>query len=78
MTYPRPCDRCGKVYKPNTKTNKLCMECRSEALRNRNWDNHKKEEKTPKSCEECGNPIRPPKRKFCSYECYWEYHRKKK
>lgn len=32
MPLHRNCDRCGKRYKPHTLSNKLCKECRREAV----------------------------------------------
>jgi len=33
MPFPKPCNRCGKKFQPNTKFRKLCDECIEKAIK---------------------------------------------
>jgi len=35
MPFKKQCNRCGKTFQPNTRTNKLCDECRSKSMMGR-------------------------------------------
>ena len=32
MPLPKPCDKCGKRFKPCTRANKLCDKCRDDII----------------------------------------------
>lgn len=33
MPLPRPCDRCGERFTPNSHVNRLCEDCANEAAK---------------------------------------------
>lgn len=34
MPYPKPCERCGKRFKPSTHSHRLCYKCISKSRLN--------------------------------------------
>lgn len=79
MPLPKPCNRCGKKFKPNTSVNKLCDSCREKAIKMTN----RKPKIVPLkvSSNESYDITHPYKCLFCNerfrWKSSWRYHIKK-